>query len=119
MVITGLRSDKGVVLACLTTNVALFPNCKRDPQARKLEVRASTGAVLLDFGPVPPGTYAVAFFHDENANGKFDTAFMLPREGFGFSRDAKVSFGPPRFSAAAFAVGGAPVHQAIKTRYMF
>ena len=32
-------------------------------------------------------------------------ALMLPREGFGFSRDAAVAFGPPRFGKAAFAVG--------------
>ncbi|HEY6868699.1 MAG TPA: DUF2141 domain-containing protein [Novosphingobium sp.] len=119
LVVDGLRNDKGVVLACLTTNVALFPNCKHDPQARKVEVRAVAGRLTLDFGRVPPGTYAIAFFHDENGNGKFDTAFMMPREGFGFSRDAKVRFGPPRFDAAAFTVGSEPIRQSAKVRYMF
>ncbi len=119
IVVDGLRNGKGVVLACLTTNVALFPNCKNDSQARKLEVHAVAGRLTLDFGRVPPGTYAIAFFHDENANGKFDTALMIPREGFGFSRDAKVRFGPPRFDAAAFQVGTEPIHQSARVRYMF
>jgi len=67
---------------------------------------------------VSPGRYAVSLFHDENANGKLDKMVMIPREGFGFSRDAPVHFGPPSFSAAAFDVGAMPVRQAIRMRYM-
>mgnify|MGYP002137902636 CR=1 FL=1 len=119
VMVDGLRNDRGLVRACLTTNAAMFPNCKDDPQARKLEVRAATGQVLLDFGRVPQGTYAFALIHDENSNGRIDTALMVPREGFGFSRDAKVHFGPPRFSAAAFAVGAEPVRQTVRVRYIF
>lgn len=119
VVVSGLRSDRGMVLACLTSNPALFPDCKKDPEARKLEVRAAHGPVMLDFGKVPPGTYAFALVHDENANGRFDTTLMIPREGFGFSRDAKVRFGPPRFAAAAFAVGSEPVRQTVRVRYLF
>ncbi|WP_343062056.1 DUF2141 domain-containing protein [Novosphingobium piscinae] len=119
VMVSGLRNGRGLVRACLTTNVALFPNCKDDPQAHKLEVPAAPGQVLLDFGKVPPGTYAFALIHDENANGRIDTALMVPREGFGFSRDAKVRFGPPRFSAAAFAVTDGPVRQTVRVRYIF
>lgn len=119
VVVNGLRNDRGVVLACLTANMALFPNCKNDPQARKVEVRAAHGPVTLDFGKVPPGTYAFALFHDENANGKIDLALVVPREGFGFSRNAKVRFGPPSFAAAAFPVNNAPVRQQVQIRYMF
>ncbi len=119
VMVDGLRNDRGLVRACLTTNATMFPNCKDDPQARKLEVRAATGQVLLDFGRVPPGTYAFALIHDENSNGRIDTALLVPREGFGFSRDAKVRFGPPRFSAAAFPVGAEPVRQTVRVRYMF
>lgn len=119
VVVDGLRNGKGLVRACLTTNAALFPNCKDDPQAHKLDVRAAAGQVLLDFGRVPPGTYAFALIHDENSNGRIDTALMVPREGFGFSRDAKVRFGPPRFAAAAFAVGTEPVRQTVRVRYLF
>lgn len=117
--VDGLRSGKGAVMACLTADPRAFPNCRNDPQARKLSVHAAVGRVTLDFGRVPPGTYAIAFFHDENGNGKIDTALMIPREGFGFSRDAKVRFGPPRFDAAAFTVGPEPIRQSARVRYMF
>ena len=68
---------------------------------------------------VPPGTYAIALVHDENGNRRMDKTLILPREGFGFSRDAPVRFGPPSFAAAAFAVASQPVRQTVKMRYMF
>ena len=117
--VTGLRSGKGKVMACLASAPAAFPDCKGPGVARHLVVAAAKGAVELDFGPVPAGTYAISLFHDENGNGKLDTMMMIPREGYGFSRDAAVRFGPPRFAAAAFAVGNAPARQTLKVRYIF
>jgi uncharacterized protein (DUF2141 family) len=44
---------------------------------------------------------------------------MIPREGFGFSRDARVRFGPPKFGEAAFeVVPGARETLVIRMRYM-
>jgi uncharacterized protein (DUF2141 family) len=116
--VTGLRSASGQVLACLTAQPSGFPDCTHDATAKKLAVRAGT-TVELDFGPVAPGNYAVSLVHDENANGRMDKMLMMPKEGYGFSRDAAVRMGPPSFAAAAFAVGDAPVHQTIHMRYMF
>ncbi|MCJ2180688.1 DUF2141 domain-containing protein [Novosphingobium album (ex Hu et al. 2023)] len=116
--VTGLRSAKGQILACLTARPETFPNCDKDPHARKLIVPAS-GAQHLDFGPVPRGEYAIALVHDENGNGKLDKRLIIPREGFGFSRDAPVRMGPPDFVDAAFGVDGRTVQLAIRMRYMF
>lgn len=116
--VTGLRSDHGQVLACLTESKARFPNCERDVSARTLTVPAQ-GRVELDFGKVPAGTYAIALVHDENGNGKLDKRLVIPAEGFGFSRNARVSFGPPSFASAAFAVDSEQEHQAIRMRYLF
>ena len=51
--------------------------------------------MVLEFTDVPPGTYAIALLHDENGNGRADRVLMVPREGFGFSRNAPVRMGPP------------------------
>jgi len=119
VVVTGLRSARGQVLACLTAQASAFPDCRKDPESHRLVMPAPQhGPLTLDFGAIPPGRYAVSLIHDENANGKLDTVLIMPREGFGFSRDAKVRFGPPSFAAAAFTVAAAPVSQEIRMRYL-
>lgn len=115
--VTGLRNTDGLVQACLTAAPRHFPDCDRDPAALRLTVDAGSNLVLR-FDDVPPGTYAVAVLHDENGNGRVDKMLMIPREGFGFSRDAPVLMGPPHFTDAAFDLGTAPSRQTIRMRYM-
>ena len=117
VVITGLRNTHGIVQACLTAAPGHFPDCDRDPASHRLSVPASANTVL-EFTDVPPGTYAVAVLHDENGNGRVDRTLIIPREGFGFSRDAPVRFGPPSFADAAFPMGHAALRQTIRMRYM-
>lgn len=115
--IDGLRSNRGQIMACMTANPKTFPDCQKDPNARHLTVPAMNGETV-QFKDVPQGRYAIALFHDENGNGRMDKMMMLPREGFGFSRDAPLQFGPPRFGAASFQVGAAQLRTAIKVRYI-
>lgn len=115
--IDGLRSNRGQILACMTANPKTFPDCQKDPNARHLTVAAMNGETV-QFKDVPQGRYAIALFHDENGNGRMDKMMMLPREGFGFSRDAPLQFGPPRFGAASFQVGAAQLKTSIKVRYI-
>ena len=118
MTVTKLRSAKGQILACLTTDARAFPQCEHDSSARSLILPAREGMVL-NFGRVPEGRYAIALIHDENGNGKLDKHLIIPREGFGFSRNAPVAFGPPSFSSASFTVDGEDHHEAIHVRYLF
>lgn len=119
VVAKNLRSDRGVVRGCMTPIQDRFPNCD-DPARSYQAVGDAADTVTIVFRDVPPGRYAVALLHDENNNGKADrAAMMIPREGFGFSRDAKVRFGPPRFGDAAFDVAsGVDGQQVIRMRYM-
>jgi uncharacterized protein (DUF2141 family) len=116
--VTGLRSAKGVVRACMTSHPDRFPRCRGDADAYALVVPAAT-SVTLNFSEVAPGRYAIALLHDENGNGRADRALsLMPKEGYGFSRDAPVVMGPPSFRQAAFDVARAPVRQTIRMRYM-
>ena len=52
---------------------------------------------------LPKGTYAISVFHDENGNGELDSnLFRLPKEPYGFSNDARGSFGPPTYEQVKF-----------------
>lgn len=115
--VTGLRDTRGQILACITALPRAFPDCAKDPAAHKLAV-PSRGTVALDFTGIAPGRYAIALIHDENGNGRMDMRLFMPREGYGFSRDAAVRLGPPSFASAAFAVGAEAQRQTIRVRYM-
>ncbi|KPL69146.1 hypothetical protein SZ64_14135 [Erythrobacter sp. SG61-1L] len=116
--VTDLRNTKGVVRACMTDDANIFPKCRQDPKSHRATVNAA-GTVTITFENVAPGTYAIALLHDENNNGKADRALMMmPKEGYGFSRDAKVKMGPPSFKSAAFEVADKPLSQTIRMRYM-
>ncbi len=117
--VIGLRSAKGQVLGCLTTQPRVFPDCAKDPASHKLVVPLTATTVRLEFGAVAPGRYAISLLHDENGNGKADMVLFMPKEGFGFSRDAPVRFGPPSFNSAAFAVAETSVQLTVRMRYMF
>ena len=65
-----------------------------------------TGTATYTF-ELPNGTYAIGIFIDANYNNEMDRNFFgVPKEQYGFSNDAKGSFGPPSFKDASFTVSG-------------
>lgn len=111
-----LRSTDGLIHVCVTRNATHFPDCDGDPSAVKGSFRAAETR-SISFRNLPSGGYAVAILHDENGNNRMDTFAGIPREGIGFSRNPRFSFGPPRFSAARFALDGDGGRQSIRMRY--
>lgn len=107
--VTGLRSAKGRVACTLYDGPRGFPVDPRAAvQQRWCAVNATTSTSKCAFDPVPPGTYAIACFHDENDNGTLDRGlFGIPKEGVVASNHAKGTFGPPKFDDAKFAVSAA------------
>ncbi len=66
---------------------------------------------------LPAGRYAVAVFHDTDGNGRLSTwPIGLPKEAYGFSRNARGRFGPPPFDAAAFDLPAAGARLEISLR---
>lgn len=116
LTIADARNARGVLRLCLTANPRHFPDCSRDTSARTLSIPASQRSAR--FTGLPAGTYAVSLIHDENGNGRMDMALVMPREGFGFSRNPRIGMGPPRFASASFAIGSDAVHQDVRIRYM-
>ena len=115
--VSGLRSAKGQILVCMTTRPDMFSKCQKDPAARRLTVPVAQ-ARDIRFDDLPTGDYAIALIHDENSNNKLDTTFGIPREGFGFSRNPVIRFGPPSFAAAQFPVATSRVEEGIRVKYM-
>lgn len=115
--IAGLRSTKGILRICLTRLPDYFPDCTNDPEKRHFSVAANRQG-SIDLGQLPPGGYAIAIIHDENGNNRLDTFAGIPREGFGFSENPPIRFGPPSFRSARFLINNAPVQQTVRMKYM-
>jgi uncharacterized protein (DUF2141 family) len=114
--VTGLRSAKGMIQLCLTPDAGDFPDCRSGANGIKRTISAA--APHIRFDGLPPGDYAVAVIHDANSNARLDTMLGIPKEGFGFSRNPAIGFGPPRFAAARFAVGPGGEVQQVRMRYL-
>ena len=111
-----LRSTHGMIRICLTTVPKNFPACGNGALAVTRSVPATGHAISYE--GLPYGNYAIAVIHDENGNGKLDTFAGIPREGFGFSRNPVITFGPPSFSAAHFTLATDADAQQVNMRYM-
>ncbi|MEP6968384.1 MAG: DUF2141 domain-containing protein [Pseudomonadota bacterium] len=49
-----------------------------------------------------PGTYALAVYHDANANHRFDVGLFGPTEAYGFSNNPRIAFSKPSLQSVAF-----------------
>jgi len=60
----------------------------------------------------------MSVIHDENRDGELATNLMgVPKEGYGFSNDAKASLGAPSFEAASFSYNGQSLKMTIALQY--
>ena len=115
--LVGLRNDHGRSGCEIFASEKGFPT---DPTAALQSVWCPIDGTesICHFGPVLPGTYAIACFHDENGNGKFDTNFLgIPTEGTVVSNQAKGFMGPPKFKDAKFSFLGHPTEVRLRMGY--
>ena len=115
-----IEGDSGTVMVALhaEAGAGAFPDVEGAVAAQW--AKAAPGARRFVFAGLPAGRFAIAVFHDENGNGALDTDILgIPKEGYGFSRNARGSFGPPRFAAAAVEIpaGGDTVRTATDLTY--
>jgi uncharacterized protein (DUF2141 family) len=117
VIITGLRSDNGLV------GVALYAQNSRWPEPHGFmadcdaRIVNRVGTCVLT-GIRPGSYYAIAVTHDENRNGRFDQGFLgIPLEGYGFSRDARPFLSAPSFDACKFLYRGGEMPVRIRMQY--
>ena len=100
--VTNINSSKGTILAALYNSEKGFPG---EGETALLFVKGipENGKCQIVIDDMPPGTYAVALFHDLNGDKKLNTNWLgIPKEGYGFSNNARNTFSAPSFKQAAF-----------------
>ena len=85
--INGLKNSIGKILLTL-----------EDESGKKIASTSETIAnnqCNISIDGIMAGKYSIYYFHDENNNNELDSRFGIPKEGYGFSNNAKGTFGPP------------------------
>jgi uncharacterized protein (DUF2141 family) len=96
-------APEGMIRLGLYTEAA-YPDNDSTPVA-SADVRATAGETVVTLRNVPVGIYAIEVYQDLNSNGKMDSGFLgLPKEPYGFSRDARPRLSKPDFDRVKFTV---------------
>ena len=98
----GLDSDEGRIATRLLDSPEQFLSRTHKPRRSTLVyIRDGKASWIID--NLEFGHYVVSAFHDANTNGDIDTGlFGIPTEDYGFSNDARGTFGPPDYEDALF-----------------
>ena len=66
-----------------------------------------TGSITYTIKDVKPGNYTMAVFHDLNKDEELNTNMVgIPKEPYGFSNNARGTFGPPSLKDQTFTIQG-------------
>jgi uncharacterized protein (DUF2141 family) len=115
--VQGVRSGVGLIA------VTLYPDDRRRFLAKRGSlyvgrVPAHQGQTNVCLYVPRPGTYALAVYHDRDANRSFGrTRLGLPAEGFGFSNNPPTLFGLPSFAKVRFAIPRSDMRTVVKLDY--
>lgn len=100
--ISNVKSETGYIMAAMFNSKDTFLG---DSIVRAERVAINGDSVTFNYKDLPEGEYAITVYHDVDADGELDTGmFGIPSEPYGFSNDAPVRFGPPKWKDAKFSV---------------
>jgi uncharacterized protein (DUF2141 family) len=99
--VTGIKKVKGNIAISVFNSADTFPG--HDMGYQRVSITVTAEKVVYTFSDIPSGEYAIAVYHDVNANKEFDkNALGIPQEDYAFSNNASSPFGPPSFEKAKF-----------------
>ena len=101
--ISNIKNNNGLVQLGLYNDASKFP--KVGETYKMVRVRTKGNQSFYTFKNLPLGKYALAIYHDENANKICDTNFFgIPKEAYAFSNGIRPRFSAPSFQSCSFMV---------------
>lgn len=111
ILIEGMRNDDGQIILDLM-----------DENENKIDTvyqTISNNICEITITDLPAGRYAFQYIHDENLNKEFDANGLgIPLEGYGYSRNAPGTFGPPKMEEMVFEYDGS-LEMTCRILYLF
>lgn len=97
--VKNIKAHKGSIFIAVYNNT---DNYMKDRVYEQIKPVTDIGSLNIEMN-MPYGNYAITIFHDVNSNEDLDANFIgIPKEPYGFSNNAKGSFGPPDYDASKF-----------------
>ena len=101
IVVTGFENDDGELLIAVSTSRENYESNDSAFVGVKLKIENRKAEHI--FEDLPFGEYAIKLFHDENIDGELNSNFLgIPTEDYGFSNNARGTFGPADYDDAKF-----------------
>jgi uncharacterized protein (DUF2141 family) len=117
LAVSGLSRQACPVLAAVFTNADGFPKVEFASSTTRHDSDGQATELQLELLLPKQGRAAIAVFQDLDANGVLTkNALGLPVEPYGFSRNARGTFGPPKFNAAALELSNLTEKLEVKVR---
>ena len=113
--VNGVKSDQGFIRAAVCSQAKfLTEDCEYFIDAPAVE-----GKTILASPDIAPGKYAVQVFHDTTGGGVIHRGlFGIPKEGIGFSNNARLHLHGPKFSEAMVNVPEGTTRIRLRLRYL-
>jgi uncharacterized protein (DUF2141 family) len=103
VIISGLKNNNGDVRLALLNSQEAYQGKK--PAIAGLVSGIENKIATFKIEKLVYGEYAIKVFHDEDQDGELGKNFLgMPTESYGFSNNARGSFGPPDYDEAKFVI---------------
>ncbi len=116
VLVTDVKKSVGLIVADLYRN---DPEgfLRRSGRVEQVRFAAKAPRTFFCFNPPEPAVYAIALYHDENANKTLDRGtFGIPAEPYGISNNPNLRFRAPRVDEAVFDVASDGANVEIKMK---
>ena len=101
IILKGFENNDGMAMITLSNSQEDYEKEGQPYRGNESEIVDKTAAWTIT--GLPYGEYAVKVFHDEDDDSEMDTNFLgVPSEDYGFSNDARGTFGPASWEDAKF-----------------
>ena len=115
--LTGMTSDAGSLIYAMWSEQSRWLIDEPDREGAAI---VENGSSTIHIAGLPYGEYAISVYHDKNHNGKLDSGFFrIPKEPIGTSNNARIRFGPPKYTDARFIVDRPNLTMTIQVRNLF
>ena len=116
--ISGIRSDKGVMVVSLFENQKQFKSDQPVVIKKFTKEKLKDNTLIVRLNDLTPNAYGIVVLDDENNNGEMDYQLTRPTEGFGFSNYFHKGLFRPKFDDFSFELKNEDISVDVVMRYI-